>query len=79
MAIGPFRDVPAEMDDVEARVAAAQYPEGALVAGVGVGTVVPLLLAPSLAPVGAILCGLLGFAGGRWYQERKVRRHRARD
>lgn len=79
MAIGPFRDVPAEMDDVEARVAAAQYPEGALVAGVGVGTVVPLLVAPSLAPLGAILSGLVGFAVGRWYRGRKVRCHRAGD
>lgn len=79
MAIGPFRDVPAEMDDVEARVAAAQYPEGALVAGVGLGTVVPLVVAPSLVPVGAIVCGLLGFAAGRWYRGAKVRRSRARD
>lgn len=73
MAIGRFRDDPREMTAAERDVVAAQYPEGALVAGMGIGMVVPLAVAPPLAFVGAIVGGIGGFAAGRWFRARRLR------
>ncbi|WP_254538186.1 hypothetical protein [Halomarina litorea] len=76
MAIGRYRDVPGEMDDVECRVAAAQYPEGGLVAGMGLGIALPLLVAPAFVALGPLVGALCGFAAGRWYRARLLARHR---
>ena len=72
MAIGRYRDVAAEMDDEECHVAAAQYPEGGLVAGMGLGIAVPLALAPALVALGPIVGALVGYAVGRWYMGRRL-------
>lgn len=72
MALGRYRDDPAEMTAAEREVVAAQYPEGALVAGMGVGMVVPLALAPSLVVVGAIGGGIAGYVAGRWFRRRRI-------
>lgn len=72
MALGRYRDDPAEMTAAEREVVAAQYPEGALVAGMGVGMVVPLALAPSLVVVGSIGGGIAGYAVGRWFRRRRI-------
>lgn len=58
MAIGRYRDVPAEMDDLECRVAAAQYPEGGLVVGMGLGIVLGMALSPVAVAVGPIVGAL---------------------
>ena len=73
MALGRFRDDPEEMTPAERAVVAAQYPEGALVAGMGLGIVLPLALAPSLVVVGPIGGGLAGYAAGRWFRGRRIR------
>jgi hypothetical protein len=77
MAIGRYRDVAAEMDDEECHVAAAQYPEGGLVAGLGVGIVVPLLAAPALVALGPFVGALAGYGLGRLYRGRRLSRRRA--
>lgn len=77
MAIGRFRDTPGEMDELEVRVAASQYPEGGLVFGTGLGlglgtlSVDPVLVAAPLAG------GVVGYALGRWYHGLKLERLRA--
>ena len=73
MAIGRFRDDPEEMTPAEREVVAAQYPEGALVAGMGLGIVLPLVLAPALVVVGPIAGGLAGYAVGRWFRRSRIR------
>lgn len=77
MAIGRYRDVSAEMDDEECHVAAAQYPEGGLVVGMGVGIVLPLLLAPVFVALGPLVGALVGYTVGRWYRRRRLASHRA--
>ncbi|MDF9747525.1 hypothetical protein [Natrinema salsiterrestre] len=77
MAIGEYRDVPAEMDDIEREVAAAQYPEGGLVVGLGVGIVLPLVTVQALLLVGPVLGGVVGFALGRRIRDYEIRRRRA--
>ena len=77
MAIGRYRDVPDEMEDLEREVAAAQYPEGGLVVGLGAGILLPLLLAEILLLVVPLLGGMLGFALGRQLRDYKIRRRRA--
>ncbi|MDS0478624.1 hypothetical protein [Natrinema sp. 1APR25-10V2] len=77
MAIGQYRDEPSEMDDIEREVAAAQYPEGGLVVGLGLGIALPLLTVPALLVVTPILGGVLGFALGRRVRDAAVRRRRA--
>ena len=73
MAIGRFRDDPEAMDEAERTVAAAQYPEGALVAGMGLGMALPMALAPALVVVGPLVGGVAGFAAGRWLRDRRLR------
>ncbi|ELY40446.1 hypothetical protein [Natronorubrum tibetense] len=77
MAIGQYRDVPDEMEEIEREVAAAQYPEGGLVVGLGVGILLPLLLAEILLLVIPLLGGVLGFALGRRLRDYKIRCRRA--
>lgn len=77
MTIGRYRDSPSDMDDVEREIAAAQYPEGGLVIGLGVGIVVALVLLETLLLVTPILGGVLGFAAGRYVRDAKVRRRQA--
>ena len=79
MAIGRFRDRPEEMDETERAVTAAQYPEGGLVAGMGLGICLPLVLAlaPALVALGPIAGGVAGFAVGRWVRRRKLAAFRA--
>jgi hypothetical protein len=74
MAIGPYRETPSDMDEVEREVAAAQYPEGGLVGGLGVGIVVPLLTVEALLLVTPVLGGLAGFALGRRIRDAEIRR-----
>ncbi len=77
MAIGQYRDDPAEMDDLEREVAAAQYPEGGLVVGLGLGIVFPLATVPALLAVAPVLGGVAGFALGRRIRDAAIRRRRA--
>jgi hypothetical protein len=65
MALGRFRDDPEAMSEAECEVAAAQYPEGAHVVGMGLGMAVPMALAPSLVVLGQIAGGIAGFGAGR--------------
>ena len=78
MAIGQYRDVPAEMDDIEREVAAAQYPEGGLVVGLGVGIVFPLLTLEALLLFAPVIGGVVGFALGRRVRDAAIRRRRAK-
>ena len=77
MAIGRYRDVPSEMDDPECRVAAAQYPEGGLVVGMGLGIVAGMTLSPVAVAVGPIVGALAGYAAGREVRGYRLRRLRA--
>lgn len=77
MAIGRYRDPPSEMDDVEREVAAAQYPEGGLVIGLGVGIALPLVLLEALLVATPILGGVIGFVLGRRVRDHKIRRRQA--
>ncbi len=76
MAIGQYRDDPAEMDDVEREVAAAQYPEGGLVVGLGVGIVLPVLTVQALLVLTPFLGGIVGFVVGRRFRDYAIRRRR---
>ena len=77
MAIGEYRDTPSEMDDIERKVAAAQYPEGGLVVGLGLGIVFPILVLEALILLTPILGAILGFATGRRIRDYKVRKRQA--
>ena len=77
MAIGEYRDTPSEMDEIERKVAAAQYPEGGLVAGLGLGIVFAILVLEVLVLLTPILGAVLGFAAGRRIRDFKVRRRQA--
>jgi hypothetical protein len=61
------------MDDLECRVAAAQYPEGGLVVGMGVGIGLGMLLSPVVVAVAPLVGALPGYDSGR-----AVRGHRLR-
>lgn len=74
MAIGRYRVDPEDMTPAEREVVAAQYPEGALVAGMGLGIGVTMALAPALVFVGGIIGGLAGYLIGRWFRARRLRR-----
>ncbi|QLG50177.1 hypothetical protein [Natrinema halophilum] len=77
MAIGRYRDVPSEMDDVECEVAAAQYPQSGLVFGLGVGIVLSIATVEVLLVFAPILCGVAGFVLGRRVHDFEIRRRRA--
>ena len=77
MAIGRYRDRPAEMDDLECRVAAAQYPEGGLVVGMGLGILLGMAVSPVAVAVGPIVGALAGYGGGRVFRGYRLRRLRA--
>lgn len=72
MAIGRFRDDPSELSAAEREVVAAQHPEGALVAGMGLGIAVSMVLAPAMIVVAPIVGGIGGYAVGRWYRRRRL-------
>lgn len=72
MAIGRYRVDPEDMTAAEREVVAAQYPEGALVAGMGLGMAVTVVLASSLVFAGGIVGGLVGYVVGRWFRARRL-------
>lgn len=78
MAIGKYRDSPADMDELEREIAAAQYPEGGLVVGIGLGIVVGMITLEMLLVLTPFLGGLLGYVLGCRLRRRKIRRVRAR-
>jgi membrane protein YqaA with SNARE-associated domain len=83
MPVGRFRKNPRELDDFEKQVFAAQYPEGSLLLGMGVGlffamTAKDLSLLPSLVTtvgtgVGPIIGGVFGYLLGHAYKQRRLR------
>lgn len=73
MAIGSYRDEPGEMSEAELAVAAAQYPEGGLVVGIGLGIVVSLLTVAVALAVVPLCCALLGYYLGTRVRDRKLR------
>lgn len=77
MPIGRFRDVPTEMDELERRVAAAQYPEGGVVLGTSTGLVLALVTADPLVVVTPVVGGVGGFWLGLQYRRRKLEHLRA--
>lgn len=87
MPVGRFRKDPRELDDIERRVAAAQYPEGSLLLGMGIGLILPLTTRqmvpalPSLVGVlgtgfGPILGGVTGYLLGHAYKQRRIKQLR---
>lgn len=90
MPVGRFRKDPRELDEVESRVAAAQYPESSLMFGMGVGLILPMAAGellpalPSLAVTlatgfGPIVGGVVGYLLGHAYKKRKLRKLRRRS
>lgn len=88
MPVGRFRTDPAELDEVERRVSARQYPEGALVVGMGVGIATPflvqqlslsllLLSGPVGMAMGPVAGGVGGYLLGHRYKQRKLGARRA--
>lgn len=76
MSIGRFRDVPAEMDDVEREVAAAQYPEGGLVLGLGGGVLLGMVTVDTLLIVLPLVGAVVGFAAGRGFRTYRLQQRR---
>ena len=82
MPVGRFRKNPRELDDVEIRVFAAQYPEGSLLLGMGAGLLVPMTAQgiaelPSLVTtlgtgIGPIIGGVVGYLMGHVYKQRRI-------
>lgn len=82
MPVGRFRKNPRELDEVEKRVFAAQYPEGSLLLGMGVGLIVPmtaqgLVEMPSLVStlgtgIGPLIGGVAGYLLGHAYKQRRI-------
>ena len=62
------------MDDTECRVAAAQYPEGGLVVGMGLGIVLGMALSPVAVALGPIVGALAGYGAGRVFRGYRLRR-----
>lgn len=88
MPVGRFRTDPADLDEFERRVSARQYPEGALVVGMGAGIAGPflaqqlslsllLLSGPVGMALGPIAGGVGGYLLGHRYKQRKLDAHRA--
>lgn len=88
MPVGRFRTDPGDLDDLERRVSARQYPEGALVVGMGAGIAVPflaqqlslslfLLAGPVGMALGPITGGVGGYLLGHRYRQWKVGARRA--
>lgn len=74
MAIGRYRDAPTDMDEVEREVAAAQYPEGGLVAGMGTGILLAIVTVEALLAVAPIVGALAGYGLGRRVHAYAIRR-----
>ncbi|ELY50370.1 hypothetical protein [Natronolimnohabitans innermongolicus] len=74
MAIGKYRDEPTEMDEYEEEIAAAQYPEGGLVVGIGAGIAVAMVTLEALLVLTPFLGGLVGYALGRRLRRQRVDR-----
>ena len=72
MAIGPFHESPVEMDELEQRIAAAQYPEGGLVFGATVGLLAAMVSVEPALFVGPMVGALGGYLLGRRYRDLKV-------
>ena len=82
MPVGRFRKNPRELDEAERRVFAAQYPEGSLLFGMGVGLVLPMAAqatveVPSLVGTlgtgfGPIVGGVVGYFLGHTYKRMRI-------
>jgi membrane protein YqaA with SNARE-associated domain len=82
MPVGRFRKNPRELDEVERRVFAAQYPEGSLLFGMGAGLVAPMaagafLELPSVVGtlgtgVGPLFGGVFGYLLGHVYRQMRI-------
>jgi hypothetical protein len=78
MPVGRFRKNPRELDEVEKRVTAAQYPEGGLLFGMGIGLVIPMtvrwvveissIVATLSTGFGPMVCGVVGYLLGHLYK-----------
>ncbi|MDZ7687171.1 MAG: hypothetical protein U5J64_00350 [Halobacteriales archaeon] len=89
MPVGRFRKNPRELDDVEQRVFAAQYPEGSLLFGIGLGLLLPMVaVAVTELPAtvgtlgtgfGPILGGVAGYLLGHVYKQTRLERLRSRS
>lgn len=77
MPIGRLRDVPAEMDELERRVVAAQYPEGGLVLGACTGLVLALVTVDTLVVVTPVAGSVVGYWSGLRYRHRRLEGLRA--
>lgn len=78
MAIGRYRDDPEELDELEQRVAAAQYPEGGVALGGFLGVALAYLTVDMLVVVAPFVGGILGFSLGRLYRKRRLAQLRDR-
>lgn len=90
MPVGRFRKDPRELDEVEKRVAAAQYPEGSLLFGMGVGLMIPLAAQGSIpglpsivgtlgTGLGPMVGGVAGYLLGHAYKQRRIGRLRGQS
>lgn len=77
MAIGRYRDDPTELDEIEQRVAAAQYPEGGVAFGGFLGVLLAFLTIELLVVVAPFVGATIGFVLGRAYRRRKIDQLRA--
>ena len=77
MAIGRYRDDPAELDEIEQYVAAAQYPEGGLALGGFAGVMLAIATVDALVAVAPFVGMLIGYSIGRMYRRRKVEQLRS--
>jgi len=82
MPVGRFRKNPRELDDLEKKVSAAQYPEGSLLFGMGAGLVLPMAAqAATQLPAtvdtlgtgfGPVVGGIAGYLLGHVYKEARL-------
>jgi len=89
MPVGRFRKNPRELDDVEMRVFAAQYPEGSLLFGIGLGllaamvagvvTEIPATTNTLVTGFGPIVGGIAGYLLGHVYKDMRLRQLQSRD
>ncbi len=78
MPVGRFRKDPRELDEVEKRVTAAQYPEGGLLLGMGIGLIIPMtvrwvvglssVVATLWTGFGPMVGGVIGYLLGHLYK-----------